>query len=109
MQLLATGCVIQPLSHDLCQTSTFVKPTVVRDFCGAKIIITINFYGAYIHRNLSSEAQQNRINKHNREQGRTKVNNRTRDNRRFMDEMQFGINVCFEVQMSSKKVSLKIS
>ena len=34
------------------------------------IIIIINFYGAYILRNLSSEAQQNRIIKHNREQGR---------------------------------------
>ena len=43
-------------------------------------------------RNLSSEAQQNRIIKHNREQGRAKVNIRTRDNRRFMVEMQFGIN-----------------
>ena len=30
----------------------------------------INFYGAYILRNLSSGAQQNRINNHNREQGR---------------------------------------
>ena len=31
------------------------------------IIIIINFYGAYILRNLSSEAQQNIIIKHNRE------------------------------------------
>ena len=37
------------------------------------IIIIINFYGAYILRNLSSEAQQNRIIKHNREQGRAKA------------------------------------
>ena len=58
-----------------------------------KLIIIINFYGAYILRNLSSEAQQNRIIKHNREQGRAKVIIRTRDNRRFMVEMQFGINV----------------
>ena len=32
-----------------------------------QIIIIINFYGAYIIRNLSSEAQQNIIIKHNRE------------------------------------------
>ena len=37
--------------------------------------------------------QQNRIIKHNREQGRAKVILRTRDNRRFLVEMQFGINV----------------
>ena len=30
-----------------------------------------NFYGTYIFRNLSPEVQQNRIIKHNREQGRT--------------------------------------
>ena len=57
------------------------------------IIIIVNFYGAYILRNLSSEAQQNRIIKHNREQGRAKVSIRTRDNRTFMVELQFGINV----------------
>ena len=50
------------------------------------IIIIINFYGAYIPRNLSSEAQQNRIIKHNREQGCAKVSIRTRDNRTFMVE-----------------------
>ena len=50
------------------------------------IIIIINFYGAYIPRNLRSEAQQNRIIKHNREQGRAKVSIRTRDNRTFMVE-----------------------
>ena len=55
------------------------------------IIIIINLYGAYILRNLSSEAQLNRIIKHNREQGRAKVSIRTRDNRTFMVEMQFGI------------------
>ena len=53
----------------------------------------MNFYGAYILRNLSLEAQQNRIIKHNREQGRAKVIIRTRDNRRFISEMQFGIDV----------------
>ena len=53
------------------------------------IIIIINFYGAYIVRILSSEVQQNRIIKHNREQGRAKVIIRSRDNRRFMAEMQF--------------------
>ena len=54
------------------------------------IIIIINFYGAYILRSLSSEAQQNKIIKHNREQGRAKVSIRTRDNRTFIVEMQFG-------------------
>ena len=37
------------------------------------IIIIIDFYGAYILRNLSSEARQNRISKCNRKQGRAKV------------------------------------
>ena len=41
-------------------------------------MIVINFYGADILKNLSSEAQQNRIIKHNREQGRAKVIIRTR-------------------------------
>ena len=50
------------------------------------LIIIINFYGAYIPRNLSSEAQQNRIIKHNREQGCAKVSIRTRDNQTFMVE-----------------------
>ena len=45
-----------------------------------KIIIKVNFDGAYILRNLSSEAQQNRIIKHNREQGREKVIIKMRDN-----------------------------
>ena len=58
-----------------------------------EIIIIINFYGAYILRILSSEAQQNRIIKHNREQGRTKLIIRTRNHRIFMLEIQFGINV----------------
>ena len=57
----------------------------------AIIIIIINFYGAYILRNVSSEVQQNRIIKHNRKQGRAKVSIITRDNRTFMVEMQFGI------------------
>ena len=57
------------------------------------IIIIINFYGACILKKLSSEVQQNRIIKHNSEQGRAKVSTRTRDNRIFMVEMQFGIDV----------------
>ena len=44
--------------------------------------------------NVSSEVQQNRIIKHNREQGHVNVIIRTRDHRRFMVEMQFGI--CLE-------------
>ena len=58
---------------------------------GVLIIIVMNFYGACIPRNLSSEAQQSRIIKHNREQGRAKVITRTRDNRKFMMGMQIGI------------------
>ena len=58
-----------------------------------KVIIIINFYSAHILRNLSSEAQQNRIIKHNHEEGRAKVSIRTRDNRTFMVGMQFGIDV----------------
>ena len=61
--------------------------------CCVIIIIIINFYVAFILRNLSSEAQQNRIIKHSHEQGRAKVIIRTRDNQRFMVEMQFGINM----------------
>ena len=57
------------------------------------LVIIIDFYGAYILRNLSSEAQQNRISKRNRKQGRAKVSIRTRDNRTFMVGMQFGIDV----------------
>ena len=57
------------------------------------IIIIIDFYDAYILRNLSSEAQQNRISKRNRKQGRAKVCIRTRDNRTFMVGMQFGIDM----------------
>ena len=41
----------------------------------------------------NNKVQQNRIIKHNREQGRAKVIIRTRDNQRFMVEMQFGINM----------------
>ena len=37
------------------------------------IMIIIKFHGAYVLRNLSPEAQQNRTIKHNREQGRAKV------------------------------------
>ena len=54
------------------------------------IIIIINFCDAYILRNLSSEAQQNKIFEHNREQAREA---QTRDTGRFMVEMQFEINV----------------
>ena len=57
------------------------------------IIIITDFYGAYILRNLSSEAQQNRISKRNRKQGRAKVSIRTRDNRTFMVGVQFGIDM----------------
>ena len=37
--LLATLCVFLPLLHDLRQMSSerFLKPTVVRDFCGVKM------------------------------------------------------------------------
>ena len=59
----------------------------------AILIIIIDFYGAYILRNLSSEAQQNRISRRNRKQGRAKVSIRTRDNRTFMVGMQFGIDM----------------
>ena len=47
----------------------------------------MNFYDTYIPRNLSSEVQQNRIIKHNREQGCTKVVIGTRDHRQFIVEM----------------------
>ena len=47
------------------------------------ILIIINFYGAYVLRNLNSEAQQTRIIKRNREQGRAKVIIRKRDRQRF--------------------------
>ena len=62
-------------------------------YASLKNIIIIDFYGAYILRNLSSEAQQNRISRRNRKQGREKVSIRTRDNRTFMVGMQFGIDV----------------
>ena len=48
------------------------------------IIIIISFYGDNILRNLTSEAQQNRIIKHNRKQGHEKISIRTRDNRTFI-------------------------
>ena len=56
-------------------------PCIVQWNVNIMIIIIVNFCGAYILRNLSSEAQQNIIIKHNREQGRAKVVLRTRDNR----------------------------
>ena len=49
----------------------FVFVLVIVGVC--MIIIIINFYGAYVLWNLSSEVQQNRIIKHNREQGCAKV------------------------------------
>ena len=51
------------------------------------LIIIMNSYGAYILRNLSSEAQQNRIIKHNREQRRAKLSIRKtrRNNRNYND------------------------
>ena len=49
-----------------CQLSLLSTPVII-------IIIIIDFYGAYILRNLSSEAQQNRISRRNRKQGRAKV------------------------------------
>ena len=64
-----------------------------RKFVNIIIIIIIDFYGAYILRNLSSEAQQNRISRRNRKQGRAKVSIRTRDNRTFLVGMQFGIDM----------------
>ena len=42
---------------------------------------------------MSSEAQQNRIIKHNREKGRAKDSIITRVNRTFMVEMQVGIDM----------------
>ena len=67
-----------------------VIDTVIEEYNN---IIIIDFYGAYILRNLSSEAQQNRISRRNRKQGRAKVSIRTRDNRTFMVGMQFGIDM----------------
>ena len=74
---------------------TRYMPTEMTDKCCCIIFykIIINFYGAYILRNLSSEAQQNRFIKHNHEHGRVKVSIRMRDNRTFLVEMQFGIDV----------------
>ena len=70
-----------------------LKPSEQDTNMCTNIIITINLYGAYIPRNLNSEAQQNKIIKHSHEQGRAKLIIRARDNRRFMVEMQFGINM----------------
>ena len=70
-----------------------LQRTCYREYVTENIIIIINFHGAYILRNLSSEAQQNRIITHNREQGRVKVIIRTIENQRFMVEMQIGINI----------------
>ena len=42
-QLLTPLCVFQPLLHDLHQTSMerFVKLAVVRDFCVAKMLLSL--------------------------------------------------------------------
>ena len=79
------------LEHRIC--CFFVLKHIMKCFSLLECIITIiiiiiNFYGAYILRNLSSEVQQNRIIKHNPEQRRAKIITRTRDHRRFMVEMQ---------------------
>ena len=70
-------------------------PLLVPQSNNSWCIIIINFYGASIIKHLISEAQQNIIIKHNREQGRPQVIIITRDNRRCMVEMQFGINIFF--------------
>ena len=90
-----TGYSINTNSHEIyfsiyvhCNNRYFeIHPLIII------IIIIIDFYGAYILRNLSSEAQQNRISRRNRKQGRAKVSIRTRDNRAFMVGMQFGIDM----------------
>ena len=51
------------------------------------IVTIMNFYGTYILRNLSSEVQQNRIFKHNREKGCTKVVIGTREHRHYIVEI----------------------
>ena len=82
--------------HSVTVTSEMTKTNVVVFVLSPDqrhIIIIINFSDAYILRNLSSEAQQNRISKHNRDQGRAKVSIKTRDNRTVMVEMQFGIDM----------------
>ena len=70
--------------------------------CDRLIIIIINAYGAYVTRNLISEAQHNIIIKHNRKQGRAKVIIRTSDNRRIVVEMQFAIKSLLEMLLSSE-------
>ena len=70
-----------------------INRIIKRLYHNGHIIIIIDFYGAYILRNLSSEARQNRISKRNRKQGRAKVSVRTRDNRTFMVGKQFGIDM----------------
>ena len=65
----------------------FISPNIARHCVGQQIgqksLVQISL----------QYSQQNRIIKHNNEQGSAKVIIRTRDNRRFMVEMQFGINM----------------
>ena len=83
--------LIMPRNH---VTFTYVHGCTQSTLCHHnKLIIIIDIYGAYILRNLSSEARQNRISKRNRKQGRAKVSIRTRDNRTFMMGMQVGIDM----------------
>ena len=73
-------CLYKQAGKSRCLQLHHKAPVYIQADCFKIIIIIINFYGAYILRNLSSEAQQNRIIKHNREQGCAKVIIRTRDN-----------------------------
>ena len=72
-------------------SSCVLRKTAKRAVVIIIIIIIIDFYGAYILRNLSSEAQQNRISRRNRKQGRAKVSIRKRDNRTFMVIIRFRV------------------
>ena len=64
-QMNSTGVIDIHKPLNLFITITFIYTLKLNTL----IIILINFYGAYILRNLSSEVQQNGIIKHNREQG----------------------------------------
>ena len=75
---------------------SFTKMYGYQDTDTVDIIIIINFYGVYILRNLSSETQQNRIIKHNCEQGCTKVIYQNEGQPKIYGEMQFGINMSIE-------------
>ena len=56
VQLLATLCLFLPFLHDLCQTSIecFVKPAVVRDFCGTKMSVLL----ALPYQNLTGQCKE---------------------------------------------------